>query len=138
MARYVTVMSGQSSIGILVLRLAMGFILLLAGISKVFYQGFPAVIDNFTKWAIPVPQILGPFIGLLELIGGIGLIVGLFTRILGVMFTIEFIVAAYTQWVTIGGGFRGARLDLMLLAGALVLATHGAGRYSVDRLIQGW
>jgi putative oxidoreductase len=126
-------MSGQSSISILILRLAMGFILLLAGISKVFIQGFPTVIDNFGKMAIPVPQILGPFVALLELVGGIGLIVGLFTRYLGVLFTIEFIVAAYTQWVTLGKGFAGARLDLMILAGALVVTTHGAGRYSVDR-----
>jgi putative oxidoreductase len=83
--------------------------------------------------AIAVPQVLGPFVALLELVGGIGILIGFMTRYLGVLITIEFIVATYTQWVTFGKGFAGARLDIMMLAGALVLATHGAGRYSIDR-----
>jgi putative oxidoreductase len=78
-----------------------------------------------------VPVITAWFITLLELIGGIALILGLFVRYFGLLYTIEFIVAAF--WVKLPTqGFAAARLDSMILAGAAALYFLDAGRWSID------
>ena len=65
------------------------------------------------------------------LCGGIALLLGVFVRYLGLLYTIEFIVAAF--WVKLPTqGYAAARLDLMLLAGAAALYFLGAGRWSID------
>ena len=111
------------------LRLAMGVILSVAGYMKLI--GIAGTIAYFTKLGFPVPVITAWFITLLGLIGGIALILGLFVRYFGLLFTIEFIVAAF--WVKLPTqGYAAARLDLMILAGAAALYFLGAGRWSID------
>lgn len=111
------------------LRLVMGIILTLAGYMKL--MGMDGTIAYFAKMGFPVPVITAWFITLLELFGGTALILGVFVRYLGVLFTIEFLVAAF--WVKFPTqGYAGARLELMLIAGALVLYLLGAGRWSID------
>ena len=111
------------------LRLAMGVILSVADYMKLV--GIAGTIAYFTKLGFPVPVITAWFITLLELIGGIALILGLFVRYFGLLYTIEFIVAAF--WVKLPTqGFAAARLDLMILAGAAALYFLGAGRWSID------
>jgi putative oxidoreductase len=73
------------------------------------------------------------FITLLELSGGIALILGLFVRYSGLIYTIEFIVAAF--WVKLPmQGYAASRLDLMMLTGAAALYFLGAGRWSIDSI----
>jgi len=113
------------------LRLAMGVILSVAGYMKLV--GIAGTIAYFTKLGFPVPVITAWFITLLELIGGIALIVGLFVRYFGLLYTIEFIVAAF--WVKLPTqGYAASRLDLMILAGAAALYFLGAGRWSIDSI----
>ena len=113
------------------LRLVMGIIFSVAGYTKLV--GIAGTIDYFTKLAFPVPVLTAWFITLLELGGGIALILGLLVRYLGLVYTIEFIVAAF--WVKLPmQGYAAARLDLMLLAGAAALYFLGAGRWSIDSI----
>jgi putative oxidoreductase len=113
------------------LRLAMGVILSVAGYMKLV--GIAGTIAYFTKLGFPLPVVTAWFITLLELIGGIALILGLFVRYLGLLYTIEFIVAAF--WVKLPmQGYAPSRLDLMILAGAAALYFLGAGRWSVDSI----
>jgi putative oxidoreductase len=113
------------------LRLVMGIIFSVAGYTKLV--GIAGTIDYFTKLGFPVPVITAWFITLLELGGGIALILGLLVRYLGLVYTIEFIVAAF--WVKLPmQGYAAARLDLMLLAGAAALYFLGAGRWSIDSI----
>jgi len=83
-----------------------------------------------------LPELAGPVVSVLELGGGVLLVVGLFTRILGVLYTIEFIVASLV--IINLKGLMGARLEYMILVGAIVLATHGAGTLCLDRPGQKW
>lgn len=113
------------------LRLVMGVIFSVAGYMKLI--GIAGTIDYFTKLGFPVPFVTAWFITLLELGGGIALILGLLVRYLGLIYTIEFIVAAF--WVKLPmQGYAAARLDLMLLAGAAALYFLGAGRWSIDSI----
>jgi putative oxidoreductase len=128
-------LSQLSSVSVAIVRIVMGVIFLLAGYGKIFHGGY--AIEAFRNaFRIPLPELFGPLVSVLELVGGALLIVGLFTRYLGALFTIEFVVA--TLIVMNLRGIMGARLEVMLLVGAFLLATHGAGTLSLDRPGQRW
>jgi putative oxidoreductase len=116
--------------GVTAVRVVMGLIFVGAGWGKVA-AGFSVVAANFGKMGLPAPALTGPFIALLELVGGALLLVGLAGRWLGLLFAIEFVVAAFVVKLP-SVGWAGARLDLMLLAGGVLLFFAGSGRLSLD------
>jgi putative oxidoreductase len=118
--------------GITPVRIAMGLIFVIAGWGKVM-GGVGNVATSFSRIGIPAPGIAGPFIAYLELIGGAALLAGLFGRWLGLVFALEFVVATfYVKFA--GQGWNAGRLDLMLLAGGILLFVAGPGRAAIDRL----
>lgn len=117
----------------MLVRVITGIIFVGAGWSK--YNGGWAV-GFFTKVNMPIPSISGPFITVLETVGGAALILGLLTRYFGIFFAIQMIVATYVQWSVFNKGFSGAQLELMLLFTGILVATHGAGKYSLDRMLK--
>ena len=116
--------------GVAAVRIVMALVLLTAGWSKVAI-GLGAVAANFGKMGMPAPSITGPFIALLELVGGTLLLLGVAGRWLGLLFAIEFVVATFVVKLP-SAGWAGARLDAMLLAGGLLLFVAGSGRLSID------
>jgi putative oxidoreductase len=111
------------------MRLVVGIVLLVAGYGKL--TGMAGTIANFTKWGLPVPAATAWFIALLEFCGGIALLLGLFVRYLGALYTIQFIVAAL--WVNFPlQGYQASRLVLMLIAGGAALFFLGASPLSID------
>ena len=135
MSRFMSLLGSLSGCAMLALRLMMASIVIVSGYYKFFVFGMEKLTANFQGYGMPVPQITGPFIGVLELAGGILLALGWFTRYLGVLYFFEFIVAWWVKFSIIpapAGGYAGARLDAMLIVTALVFATQGAGRFSVD------
>ena len=122
----------DSGWGVAAVRVAMGLIFLTAGWGKVA-SGFGTVAGNFAKMGMPVPGVTGPFIALLELVGGALLLVGLAGRWVGLLFAIEFVVAMFVVKLP-STGWAGARLDLMLLAGGVLLFFAGSGRLSIDEV----
>jgi putative oxidoreductase len=117
--------------GITAVRLATGFVLAIHGYDKVA-RGLGPAIDYFGRVGIPLPGLAAPAIALLELGGGILLLVGALTRWLGLLFAIEFLVIVL--WIVLPGTgrLRGA-LELMLLAASILLAVSGPGRMAVRR-----
>jgi putative oxidoreductase len=75
----------------LLLRLMAGAVFLWEGLLKFVYvnQG----IGRFTKLGIPFPLVTAPFVGWLEIIGGICLILGVGTRLVTIPFIVEMVVA---------------------------------------------
>ena len=129
-------LNAQSPVALAILRVVMGIIFVVAGYGKVFGGGF--AMGFLGKVGIPLPQIAGPIVSFLELGGGILLIVGLFTRYVGVLFTLEFIVAVITIANFSDKGIMGTRLEFMMLMGAIILVTHGAGALAIDRPGRRW
>jgi len=122
----------DSGWGVAAVRVVMGLILVHAGWSKVAV-GFGTVASNFAKMGMPLPAVTGAFIALLELIGGALVVVGLAGRWLGLLFAIEFAVAGFLVKVP-GAGWVRAQLELMLLAGGVLLFFAGPGRLSIDEV----
>ena len=121
------------ALGLLALRLAVATIFIRHGAQKLFVFGFAGVTDAFTHMGVPVPGVMGPFIGLLEFFGGIALLIGLLTRLIALGFVCDMLGAILL--VLLKTGFSGYELEFLLLGSSLALVLTGAGRFSVDDLL---
>ena len=84
---------------IILLRLMAGGVFFWEGILKFVYanQG----VGRFTKLGMPVPEFTANFIGVLEIVGGMLLLTGLFTRFISFIFIGEMIVAILSTKITL-------------------------------------
>src|SRR5262249_53912245 len=117
--------------GITAVRLATGFVLAVHGYDK-FAGGLATAIAYFARVGIPLPGLAAPAVAVLELAGGILLVVGVLTQWLALLFTVEFLVVLLVVVLPGAGRLRGA-LELMLLAAVFLLAVSGPGRLALRR-----
>jgi putative oxidoreductase len=120
--------------GLFIVRLGMAVTLIPAGYLKWFRFGvFTGVATLFgTKYGLPVPQAFAVAAGLIEFVGGILLVIGLFTRWVGLLVFCEFTVAAFfVRWRL--QGYMDARLEMLMLCCGLLMFLTGPGRAAIDR-----
>ena len=121
--------------GPLIMRLIVGYVFMRTGWSKL--NNLPQMVQNFTDWGIPFPQLLTPFVSVVECVGGAMLILGLFTRIPAAMLAVVMLVAIkVAKWENVDSletllGFEEATY----FAAFLWLAIAGPGSASLDRLL---
>ena len=123
-------------LGPLFARLVTGWVFLWTGWGKLTH--LPLVTANFESWGIPAPQLLAPFASGVEFFGGILLLAGLLTRIAAGALGIVMIVAVLAvQWPDVDSLLTLLGLEeVMYLALFLWLAIAGAGRLSLDSLLE--
>jgi putative oxidoreductase len=122
------------------IRLMVGAVFVSEGIQKFL---FPAEIGSgrFAKIGLPAPEILGPFVGSVEITAGTLVLLGLGTRLASVpLLVIMSVALATTKFpMLVDRGFwaaaHEARTDWSMLLGALFLLIVGAGPWSVDRIL---
>lgn len=122
--------------GLTVLRVVTGIVFFMHGYTKVFVWGFEGTAAGFQQMGIPLAGIAGPFVGLLELLGGLALIAGLATRWISIPLAFTMLVAILK--VHLAAGFfnpDGVEFPLMLLAGTAGLALAGGGAFAVDNVL---
>lgn len=118
--------------GITAVRVATAVILIHAGWLKFFTYGVTTgVAANMEKYGFPMPTAFAIAAATLELFGGILLLIGLFTRWLGVLFAIQFAIALFYVKLRLAT-FAEGRLDIMILAAVILLMLAGPGRLAVD------
>ena len=136
---------------ILIIRLMAGGVFLWEGILKFVYvnQG----VGRFTKLGFPSPEATAHFVAVGEIIGGLMLLWGLFTRITAFYFIIQMIVAVLSTKISLYLGtsplpmppappktgiwavLHEIRSDYAQILTCLFLVIEGAGRKSLDFII---
>lgn len=131
-------LSSVDHLGLLALRIGVGVTMAWHGWQKV-----DGGVSNFAGFVetlgIPLPTFTAYLVTGLELIGGLALVIGVLTRVVGALIAVEMALTGF--WVKgskldapfIGTEGTGIELDFVLMAGALALVFLGAGRLSVDR-----
>ena len=127
----------RASKAVLLIRVLVGWVFLSEGIQKFLFPDSLGV-GRFVKIGIPWPQVMAPFVGVVEIVCGSLLLIGLVTRLATVPLLIDITVAIYsTKIVTFAkNGFWGtlheARTDVSMLLGLIFLLVVGAGAWSLD------
>ncbi len=154
----VDVLNTKASRWTIFVRLALVGVFIPEGIQKLIY---PEILGTgrFIKMGIPFPEFTGPFVGWLEIICGLLILIGLFTRFASIPLIITMLVAIIAtkfpiwmghDWMLTADiifyvrelksyGFwpfmHEIRLDWTMLMGACYLLAVGGGQWSLDKSI---
>ena len=132
--------AGSDDLGKLLLRVALGVLILLHGIAKLT-GGADFIVGTVTKAGLPAVLGYGVYIG--EVLAPILLIIGLFTRpaaivvAINMLFAIFLVHAGEIGQLSKTGGWA-IELQGMFLFAAVAVALLGAGRYSVGGVAGRW
>ena len=141
----------QAPAATILIRIVVGGIFLTEGIQKFLYPSDLGA-GRFAKIGIPAPDMMGPFVGGIEIVCGALLIIGFVTRLVAILLLIDISVAIISTKISIliGHGFwafsltklprygflsmiHEARTDLAMWFGLVFLLVVGAGKtYSLD------
>jgi len=124
----------------LVVRVIVGVIMAAHGWQKITQIGVGNFGGFLAQLGVPLPTLMAFVVTFVELVGGILLILGLFSRLAALILTIDLVVAILLVKVNIGfiapaGRGAGAELDLALIAGFLTIFLAGPGRISLDHAL---
>lgn len=138
------------------IRLALAGVFIPEGIQKLLYPDILGA-GRFMKIGIPYPELMGPFVGVVEIVCSTLILVGLFTRLAAIPLIITMLVAITTTKIPIWLGhdwvisetltfyvrtlnqygfwsfMHETRLDWAMLMGACYLLMAGSGKWSLDR-----
>jgi uncharacterized membrane protein YphA (DoxX/SURF4 family) len=123
---------------VLLVRVLVGGVFLSEGVQKFLFPDALGV-GRFVKIGIPIPSVMAPFVGVVEIVCGLLLVVGLAARLAAVPLIIDMLVAIATTKIPllVKGGFwvmaHEARTDYSMVLGAIFLLIVGSGPVSVDR-----
>ncbi|MFD1212839.1 DoxX family protein [Arthrobacter sp. GCM10027362] len=122
-----------------VLRIVAGFLFAAHGWQKFNQFTIAGTQGAFAQMGVPAADLVAPVVATLELAGGIALILGLLTRPLALLLTLNMLGALVLVHAPAGvfveaGGFE---LVLILAAAALAVALVGPGRISADHALFG-
>lgn len=124
----------------LLIRMMVGAVFLSEGIQKFLFP-LDLGAGRFQKIGIPFHDFFGGFVGTFEIICGVLIIVGLFTRLASIPLIIIMFVAIATTKSTILAekGFwemlHASRTDWAMFLGNIFLQIKGSGRWSLDKRI---
>jgi putative oxidoreductase len=134
----------------LLVRVLVGIVFVSEGVQKFIYPDALGA-GRFAKIGIPAPQLMGPFVGVVETACGLLILAGLLTRLAAIPLIVDMLVAlASTKLpILLGHGYLSfanpsssksgfwsmlheARTDISMLLGSTFLLLVGAGAWSLD------
>ncbi len=134
------VLPGGPGVAALVIRSVVGPVLAYHG-----YRKIDGGVDSFVNFVrdqvdVPLPTLVSYAVVVIELVGGLCLLIGLLTRLWALlvavqMLAITFIVKGDLGLIAPAGGGPGFELDLVIGAAALALFLIGPGPSSLDRVL---
>jgi putative oxidoreductase len=117
------------SLGLLLIRLAVAMVFFMHGWGKI--HNIPMVEGMMSSFGLPGGT--GFFIAWIEVVGGVAMALGVLTRVFGVIFGIQMVVAYFLT-----GGFSTPynrhELEIVLILLSFGLALAGSGKYSIWKM----
>ncbi len=129
-------MMKKYEIGALILRVVLGITFFVHGLVK-----FQGGIENISGWfaSIGIPGGMAYVVALIELVGGVALVLGLGTKIVSALLSLVMVGAIIKVKLAVGflgnGQMAGYELDLAFLAMAVFLAINGSKLLSLDQIL---
>jgi len=122
----------------LVGRILLAVMFVVAGYGKL--TGFDGTVGYIASKGLPMPQVLAAVAVLIELGGGLAIIIGWKTRWAALLFILFLIVITpifHNYWAASAQQMQGQQINFMknltILGGMLLLFGFGPGRYSLDK-----
>lgn len=153
MLRFMQSIDATAPKAVLLIRTAVGVVFASEGIQKFLYADAQGA-GRFSKIGIPAPEVMGPFVGVIEIIAGLLVLAGLFARAAALPLVINMLVAITSTKVPIlfGHGYwifahtfapktgfwsflHESRTDLSMLLSSSFLLLVGAGQWSLDAIL---
>ena len=134
--------SDKTQAAILAIRLLVGAVFFMEGIKKFLFPDQWGA-GRFVGFGIPAPQVMGPFVGAVEIICGLLVILGLRTRIASVPLLCVISTAIVVTKIPIlfkAGFWRMedvGRTDYSMFMGLIFLLFAGSGSLSLDARMSG-
>ncbi|MDR7210317.1 DoxX family protein [Flavobacterium piscis] len=135
--RFYKLISTDNSKTTILIRLMTGVVFLSEGIQKFLFTETLGA-GRFAKIGLPAPEFLGSFVASFEIVCGVLVLLGLFTRLASIPLIIIMLVAIATTKAEVlaDKGFwemlHGSRTDWAMLLGSIFLLIKGGGLWSLD------
>lgn len=128
-----------ADVGLLVLRLGLGAAMMYHGSQKLFGafegRGLSQTLEGFQPTQ-GIPQWLGMLAVIAEFFGGLGVVLGLLTRLASFGITCTMAVAAFVHFSK-GDGWPKMEFPIALMCMAICLMCVGPGQIAADSLFKG-
>lgn len=121
-----------NSVIVLIGRILLSIMFILAGFGKL--TNIAGTAGYFANYNLPMPTATAVIIGLIELVGGLAILIGFQTRIAAwvlAIFSVAAALVAHMNWADVMQLINFQK-NLAIAGGFLVLASFGPGAYSVD------
>ena len=122
----------MNNVVVLIGRILLAAIFILAGFGKL--SDINGTVGYFSMYNIPGGMVTAVGVGLVEFLGGLGILVGFQTRIVAwvmAVFSVATALVAHMNWADMMQLINFQK-NLAIAGGFLVLATYGPGALSVD------
>lgn len=132
----------QAPASVLFIRIMVGCIFLSEGVQKFLFPEALGV-GRFSQIGLPLPELLAPMVGSLEMLCGLFLLLGFFTRLAALPLIVIMLGALISTKIPIleAEGFwkmaHESRTDFSMLLGSLFLLMVGGGPVSLDAWLTG-
>jgi putative oxidoreductase len=113
--------------------MAVGLVFVVHGVHKLLGLGFAGTSGFLASLEIPLPTLRAAVLIAVELLGGLALLMGAWTRTVATVLAADMLVAILT--VHLRGGFfvpYGVEFVLILFSACLTLVALGPGPWSID------
>ena len=131
------------------LRLIIGFGFIYHGFPKISAEGHQTFVATLSRIHVPAPGLMAWVAGVVEFVGGIALILGVFVTIASALLALDMLVAlvkvhwaagfSFMNFTGVGPngptfGLPGYEVNLLYIAGLVALMLGGAGALSFESL----
>jgi|SRR5690606_37526432 len=136
----IKILQTRDSLSVAMIRLLVGVVFLSEGIQKFIYPELRGA-GRFENIGLPEPEMLGFFVGSVEITCGLLLLLGLYSRLAAIPTLVIMLIAIATTKFPIWAheGFwemmHASRSDLAMLVCSIYLIRNGSGKWSIDRLL---